>query len=224
MQVRRYFLRSIMILIAVSVLTSGCAWNFYKQNPRSKEQIAELEEKIDDLEVQRERERLEFEDVKRMLERKLGSQIKNESISLSVDERGLVIVLSDNILFDPGKAKVKEDAYSILDKVASIIKKNVPNKNIGIGGHTDNTPIKHSAWKSNWELSVARATNVLHYLIKQEVEPERLSAIGYGEHKGIASNSTEAGRAKNRRVEIVILPEFTEKRSDNLEDKEHFVK
>ena len=78
---------------------------------------------------------------------------------------------------------------------------------IGIEGHTDNEPIKYSGWKSNWELSTARALSVLHYLIDEKgVAPIRVSAIGYGEYRPIASNSNKEGRQANRRVEIVILP------------------
>jgi len=82
--------------------------------------------------------------------------------------------------------------------------------NIGIEGHTDNVPIKHSGWKSNWELATARALSVLHYLENEQgISGERLSAIGYGEYRPVASNETKDGRKQNRRVEIVILPNVT---------------
>jgi chemotaxis protein MotB len=79
---------------------------------------------------------------------------------------------------------------------------------VGIEGHTDNDPIKKSGWKSNWELSTARALSVLHYLSEQSVNEPRLSAIGYGEYRPVASNDIKDGRQKNRRVEIVILPKI----------------
>ncbi|MEA3488725.1 MAG: OmpA family protein [Candidatus Omnitrophota bacterium] len=212
MQTKRYFLAGMAVLISSSLLVSGCALNFYKQSPRSKKKIKDLESTIGDLKAKREKERAQFEATKRMLEQKLRSQIADKSVSLKMDDRGLVIILSDDILFDSGKAEVKRDAFPILDKVAGIIKKQVPDKNIGISGHTDNVPIKHSGWESNWELSTTRATNVLHYLESRGVSPKRLSATGYGEHRAIASNATAEGRAQNRRVEIVILPQFVEKR------------
>ena len=154
-----------------------------------------------------------------MLERKLHDQIADDQVALHMDDRGLVIVLSDDVLFDSGKAKIKEDAEPVLDKVAATIKRKVPNKNIGISGHTDNVPITYSKWKSNWELSTARATNVLHYLESKGVSAGELSATGYGEHRPVASNDTPEGRAKNRRVEIVILPEFVEKRGQDVEQE-----
>jgi len=216
MQAKRIILLGLTTLVVSSLMTSGCAVNFYKQSPRSAKKIGELQAKINDLEAQRDAEQKQFEEVKRMLEQKLRGQISDDQITLTVDERGLVIVLSDNILFDSGKAEIKAGAYPILDKVAVIVNSEVPNKNIGVSGHTDNVPITHSGWKSNWELSSTRATNVLHYLVKQDVSPSRLSATGYGEHRPIATNSTSGGRAKNRRVEIVILPEFTEERQAEL--------
>lgn len=212
MRKRSYFTLVLTMMVAAGILTSGCAVNFYKQNPRSKTKIKDLEAKIGDLESQRRQEQEQFEQTKRLLEGKLRSQIADKDVYLEMDERGLVIILSDNILFDSGKAEVKKKAFPVLDNVAQVLNDKVPKKNIGISGNTDNVPITHSNWKSNWELSTARATNVLHYLESQGVAPKRLSATGYGEHRPIASNDTADGRARNRRVEIVILPQFQEKR------------
>ncbi|MGB2600601.1 MAG: OmpA family protein [Candidatus Omnitrophota bacterium] len=212
---KKLFPAGIAFIVVLSMMVSGCAVNFYKQSPRNKKKIKDLQAKINDLEEQRSQEQKKFAETKRMLEQKLRSQIDGDQISLHMDERGLVIILSDDVLFDSGKAEVKPSAKPVLDKVASTIKKKVPGKNIGVSGHTDNVSIKHSKWKSNWELSTARATNVLHYLVKEGVSPDKLSATGYGEHKSIASNSTSEGRAKNRRVEIVILPQYAEKSEED---------
>ncbi len=211
MKVKGLFLAGIAV-VAVSFLASGCAVNFYKQNPRSKKKIEELEAKVSDLEKERETERKKFEEVQRILAKKFQEEITEKQMSLKMNEGQLVIIVSDDILFDSGKAVVKETAGAVLDKVADVINEEVPDKNIGISGHTDNMPITHSNWASNWELSTARATNVLHYLIERNIPPEKLSATGYGEHRPIASNTDSEGRAQNRRVEIAILPEFVEKR------------
>ena len=80
-----------------------------------------------------------------------------------------------------------------------------------IEGHTDNQPIKYSGWKSNWELSAHRALSVLHHLKDTGIAPERLSAIGYGEYRPVASNQSTQGQQLNRRVEIVILPRLVKK-------------
>ena len=213
MRMKKYFLVGMTALIMSGLMVSGCALNFYKQSPRSKKKIKDLQSKLDDLEAQRKKERGKFEEAKRMLEKKL----KDDRISLKVDDRGLVIILSDDVLFDSGKAEIKREAYPILDNVASVIKRKVPDKNIGVSGHTDNVPITHSKWESNWELSTSRATNVLHYLESRDIPSKKLSATGYGEHRPIVSNATAEGRAKNRRVEIVILPQFTEKRQKEID-------
>ena len=203
----------IVAVIGISFLSSGCALNFYKQSPKSKQQIKELKQQVSDLEKQRAEEQAKFKSVRDMLKKRLRTQIDENNISVSMDDRGIVIVLSDEILFASGKAEVKDSANPILNKVAVIVNKEVPNKKIGVSGHTDNVPISQSKWKSNWELSTARATNVLHYLESKGVAPRRLSATGYGEYRSVASNATAQGRAKNRRVEIVILPQFDEKKS-----------
>jgi chemotaxis protein MotB len=131
-----------------------------------------------------------------------------EGVSLNMEARGLVITFLDEILFDSGKDKIKSDAFPALDKVASVIVDKASDLNVGVEGHTDNEPIKYSGWKSNWELSTARATSVLHYLIEKGVSASKLAAIGYGEQRPVASNDSAEGRRKNRRVEIVILPEL----------------
>jgi len=194
-----------------SFLISGCAVNLYKQNPKSQEKIKTLQSKVDKLEALRLKEEIKFEEVRKMLERKLKRQISDKDVTLSMRDEGLAIVLSDNILFDSGKAKLKKEAFPVLDNVAAIIKGEVPDKNIGVGGHTDNVPIQYSNWKSNWELSAARATNVLYYLEEKGVSPRRLSATGYGEYRPVTLNKTSQERAGNRRVEIIILPEYGRK-------------
>ena len=218
MRRNKSFLVWITMIILCSFAMSGCALNLYKQSPHSRKRILELQSKVDDLEKERRKEQGEFESTRRELEGKLKKQISDKQVSLRMGDEGLAIVLSDNILFDSGKAEIKRRAYSVLDKVAKIIKRKVPDKNIGIGGHTDNVPITHSSWDSNWELSTARATNVLHYLAKKGVSTDRLSATGYGDTRPVASNATEADRARNRRVEIVILPQYAEQREGKEEE------
>jgi chemotaxis protein MotB len=121
-----------------------------------------------------------------------------------------VITFVADVLFDSGKAKLKPETFASIDKVARVLRENVPDLFVGIEGHTDNQPIKFSGWKSNWELSSARALSVLHFLTEQaQIEPRRLSISAYGEFKPIASNDTPEGKARNRRVEVVILPKLT---------------
>jgi len=159
-------------------------------------------EKIEVLEGELEKLR----DASNLLESRLAKEIEEKKVSLTMAEKGLVITFVAEVLFDSGKAKLRGESLPILDKVIKILKETVPGNKVGIEGHTDNEPIKHSRWKSNWELSAQRALSVVHYLEKRGIASGRLSAIGYGEHQPIASNSIAKGRQLNRRVEIVILP------------------
>lgn len=107
-------------------------------------------------------------------------------------------------MFDTGSAEIKDEAKKMLTAVLSVIKK-IQN-NIVIEGHTDNIPIKSAEYHSNWELSTARAMSVLMYLMQEDgIRPERFSASGYGEHRPIMSNATPEGRARNRRVDIILV-------------------
>jgi chemotaxis protein MotB len=148
----------------------------------------------------------------RTLQQKIMERIRLESkfsnapsgISTIIDQRGLVIHIKESALFDPGSDQLKPEAYSALDFVAEQLK-GVHNA-IRIEGHTDNVPIHTKRFPSNWELSAGRATTVIKYLIdKHGLPPDQLSALGFGEFKPLADNSTPEGRAQNRRVDIVVL-------------------
>jgi len=127
-----------------------------------------------------------------------------DKVSMEVGPRGLVISLKDTEFFDSGKAIVRPDSMVLLDNISAAIGQY--SNSVRIEGHTDNQPIKTALFPSNWELSTARATNIVHYLVKtHDLPPERLSAIGYGEYRPIADNRAEEGRQKNRRVDVVLL-------------------
>jgi chemotaxis protein MotB len=122
-------------------------------------------------------------------------------LDVSENARSVTVTLPEAILFDSGKAVLKESSKATLKKIAEVIKKNYAGKEIRVEGHTDADPIKKSTWKDNWELSTERALAVVRDLTKAgDVEPKHICAVGYGEFapKG-------ADKAKNRRVEIVIL-------------------
>lgn len=189
----------IILLVLISIAFAGCTFIFQKGRRSDVEKIQELSRQLDELNR-----------TKRLLEDRLSEEIEEKQVRLEMMEKGLVITFVADVLFDSGKAKIRSEAFPILEKVARVLKENVPQLNVGIEGHTDDQPIKYSGWKSNWELSSARALSVLHYLVDREgISPERLSAIGYGEYHLVASNDTREGRQLNRRVEIVILPQVT---------------
>ncbi len=187
--------KSIILLMVLVFFVNGCALIFQKGRRSDVEKIEKLRSELDDLKT-----------TKDLLQERLAQEIKDKQVRLQMAEKGLVITFVAEVLFDSGKAKLREESYPTLNKVIRILKEEVPENNIGIEGHTDNVPIKYSPWKNNWELSAQRALQVLYYLEEQGVAPQRLSAIGYGEYHPVASNDAEEGRQFNRRVEIVILP------------------
>jgi len=192
---KNHFFKTALILFLIFSL-AGCTFIFQKGRRSDAQRIDELTAQLDELSRS-----------KSLLEQKLGREINDKQIKLQMMEKGLVITVVGDLLFDSGKAKIKSEAYPLLDKVSSVLKDNMVQFNVGIEGHTDNVPITRSNWKSNWELSSARALSVVHYLATdQGISPKRLSAIGYGEYQPVASNETKDGRKQNRRVEIVILP------------------
>lgn len=131
------------------------------------------------------------------------SGIKGE-VNVGLSTRGIVLRISDQLLFDSGSAKMNSRALSVLNKLNSILTKYPYD--ILIEGHTDNVPINTKKYPSNWELSLSRATNIVKYFIREEIiSPERFSAGGYGDSKPLFPNDSESNRAKNRRVEIILM-------------------
>ena len=149
------------------------------------------------------------------LQSKMEITFKEEELdadmSVAIDMRGLVVSLNNAILFDSGKADIKTGNDETLDKLGDILKS--LDNYIRVEGHTDNVPINTSVYPSNWELSSARAASVVRLFIDEGVSPEKVVAVGYGEYKPVADNSTAEGRAENRRIDIIILSQ----KYDNLE-------
>ncbi|MBM3266376.1 MAG: OmpA family protein [Candidatus Sericytochromatia bacterium] len=139
----------------------------------------------------------------------VAKQLKaTASFDVHEEKRGLVISIADTALFGGGTADLNPNMQRALDQIANSVR-NMPNR-IHIEGHTDDLPIKTGRFPSNWELSTARATNVLRYLQERKgLPPSRLAAAGYGEHYPRVPNASPDSRAKNRRVDIVILREAT---------------
>lgn len=142
------------------------------------------------------------------LRERIAEMVKKENltgtVTVTVDERGLMIRFLDGVLFDKGKAELKPEAKKILDKIAVILREE--KRPIRVEGHTDNLPIHTPEFPSNLELSVARSVAVTRYLIEHNnVSPNLLGAMGYSEYRPVVPNTSEANRRLNRRVDIVIL-------------------
>ncbi|MHB8842135.1 MAG: flagellar motor protein MotB [Candidatus Aquicultor sp.] len=132
------------------------------------------------------------------------------NIDVKEDGRGIVINLSDKVLYESGKADLSPTAKAMLDDIAGILF--TSSKHIKVEGHTDNIPINNERYPSNWQLSTDRSTSVIMYwLSKYPADAGRLSAAGYGPYRPVASNATPYGRAKNRRVEIIVLRDLISK-------------
>jgi chemotaxis protein MotB len=197
----------ILLLLAVFYL-SGCATvSKCRKTEDLEREIKILKGTIEELKKEKETKVSDLEKAKGELAQSLKKEIGEYKAKLQMTERGLIITFLAEIFFDSGKDKIRDDAKSILEKVARVLNENVSDSLVAIEGHTDNEPIRYSSWKSNWELSANRALSVLHYFIDEcKIEPQRLSANGYGEFRPVVPNDTAEGRQKNRRVEIVIFP------------------
>jgi chemotaxis protein MotB len=146
----------------------------------------------------------DFGKFKKGLESLLGANISKGIVRVHVEPRGLIISLGEKGVFDSGSDQIKPDGKALLDELATSLV-SVGN-HIRVEGHTDNVPISNSRFPSNWELSTARATVVLSYLIQSYgMRPEMLSAAGYAEFRPVVPNDTEEGKARNRRVDIIIM-------------------
>lgn len=139
-----------------------------------------------------------------LLNQELRREIEAGKMQVSLEARGLVISLREAAFFPSGEDTIVPAAYPILAKVADTIAK-IPNP-VRLEGHTDSRPISNQRFRSNWDLSAARAIAMLEFLTaRQKIPAERFSVAGYAETAPVASNETEEGRMRNRRVDIVIL-------------------
>ncbi|KAB2336080.1 flagellar motor protein MotB [Cytobacillus depressus] len=144
------------------------------------------------------------------IQQKVNSYIEmnhlTEKLKTSLTDEGLLVSIRDNVLFSPGSADVRDKDLKVAKEIGELLVMEPP-RNIIISGHTDNVPIGNAPFESNWELSVMRAINFMKIVLQNEkLDPSWFSAKGFGEFQPVASNDTSEGRAKNRRVEILILP------------------
>jgi chemotaxis protein MotB len=146
----------------------------------------------------------DFTEIKTSLEAYLMMHGANEEVSISINQRGLVVSLKEAGFFDSGSAVIKQSSMPILGRVIEALA--AYDNQFRVEGHTDNIPIRTASFKSNWELSTTRATNLVHYMINNySFDPSKISAAGFGEFRPVADNGSGDGRAKNRRVDVVML-------------------
>jgi chemotaxis protein MotB len=183
--------------------------NFVDQIESLQEKNEALQSMAEALERQKEEEMQEMKGTYENLLEDMKSEIDKGKITITQLRGKLKVNMLDEILFDSGKTTIKPQGVEVLQRVGNILL-NVKDRSINIEGHTDNVPIGtelRKMYPTNWELSAARATNVARYLQEKiGINPNLLSATGYGEYQPVGSNESKEGRAKNRRIEIVLVP------------------
>lgn len=200
----------IALLISTLVVATGCSSN--KELLLQKDsQISELRQKVENLESTLAQAENRSSDLDSELKTALEEfKLKEQVLLEKIDNRS-VITISDAMMFSSGSLVLTSTATHILDKIGEVIA-NYPDREVRIEGHTDNVGIAlefQEQFKSNWELSTARATAVLHYLRrKHNISGDHLVAVGHGEHRPLGGNDTPEGRSKNRRVVISIGPKL----------------
>jgi chemotaxis protein MotB len=146
--------------------------------------------------------------VRPKIEKMLAEQVTRGDVRVTLDPRGLVLIVLDHALFDPDETQFTSSGEETLGKIASVLAADLSKNRVILEGHTDNQPIEDAGGVTNWEYSIGRAIAVLHYFIDvKDLSPERFGVAGYAEYRPVDSNATEEGRDRNRRVEIIITPE-----------------
>ncbi|MDC2863141.1 MULTISPECIES: flagellar motor protein MotB [unclassified Bacillus (in: firmicutes)] len=154
----------------------------------------------------------ELKELQKNIDKYIAEKGLQSSFNTELTERGLMVTIRDNALFDSGQATVKLESLNMAQEMSSLLVAASPRE-ITVSGHTDNVPISNANFASNWELSTQRAVNFMQALLKNnQLLPQKFSAIGYGEYRPVASNDTPEGRTKNRRVEVFILPLIKDKK------------
>ncbi len=206
----RYLLVSAIVMAAAAA--GGCVSTskYEKLEADKNQEITKLQEEIAALERQKtalqttsEQRQAQYD----ALVQKLSAEVKQGQLQVRQYQNMLSVDVAEQIFFDSGRAALKESGKVVLKKVGEALK-SYENKIIRVVGYTDNVPIAKTlqqVYPTNWELSVARATNVVRYLQDVGIEPERMVASGRGEYAPVASNDTAEGRQKNRRIAIMLI-------------------
>ncbi len=198
---------TVSLLAAFVVMSlAGCSGN-KKMLAQRDQQITDLENEVRQLKSSMMDEKNRADGLHEELNKALAELEKNKKLLLEQKEGLSKITLPDAVTFSSGSNRLTKEGVEILDRIWGVLAK-YPDRRIVIEGHTDNVPIAvkfRNKYRSNWELSSARAHTVLHHLMtKHKADPKRLSAVGYGEYQPIASNDTKDGKTTNRRVVIAV--------------------
>jgi len=214
-----------IIVIIIALVLAAIAYYFYNGNKQMKNEFTfkvnsleqqkaalerELEIKISEVSKEKEEQIDRLKNAYDKLVADMEKEIEEGQIQITQLADRLSVSMVDRILFPSGKADITPEGLKVLERVGNVLK-NTENKIIRVEGHTDNVAIQaklQEKFPTNWELSAARAINVVRFLQDNiGIEPIRLQAIGMSEYHPVASNKTAAGRSQNRRIELILLPE-----------------
>ncbi|MFC8559330.1 flagellar motor protein MotB [Peribacillus frigoritolerans] len=189
------------------VFTSGTGFmDFPSDSPSNEPTSPEQRTGAEDLEKLGKNEQEELMEVQERVNAYIEKNDLTDKLGTNLTDEGMLISIRENVLFESGVAEVRSENRKMAKEISGLLVMDLP-RNIIVSGHTDNIPIKNSKYESNWDLSVMRSVNFMKLLLEnKDLDPEMFSAKGHGEFKPVASNETKKGRAKNRRVEILIVP------------------
>lgn len=185
----------------------ACQDSLKEAEERLRLAMLDISDKEKELQTREEKAREQSDAFTRM-QQAMKVELESKQVALQELEGKLTLTMVESILFDSGKADVKEEGILTLKKVADVLK-SAQDQDIIVAGHTDNVQILGKLAKvypTNWELSAARAISVVKLLVADGIDPKMLSASGFSEYQPVADNETPEGRAKNRRMEIILMP------------------
>ena len=181
-----------------------------QQQSQQNQNNQQTQQQFEQRQMQMEQERRELDQLKQSIDTYIQENGLTTQLRTELNERELKLVISDHALFASGSANLRPDAQRLAVKVSELLS-NHPQYEVVVAGHTDNIPIRNAAFESNWDLSLARALSFMKVLHQNpNVGESRFSAVGYGEFRPVETNDTEAGRSKNRRVEVSIIRKFSD--------------
>jgi chemotaxis protein MotB len=200
-------------------VAGGLLWLAACSNPELEQKVADLEAQVATLETEKatceeERAKLETESAKRVEDFKalladVDPLIKAGVLSLEVVNGKASMSLSSDVLFASGSADLSDDGKNYLGQVAKILARRT-DQSFQVEGHTDDEAISTALYPTNWHLAAARSVNVVAFMLANGMPPDRLSAASYGQHQPIVPNRTEVDKARNRRIEIVLMPDLSQ--------------
>ncbi|HJL18108.1 MAG TPA: OmpA family protein [Sandaracinaceae bacterium LLY-WYZ-13_1] len=175
---------------------------------RTRRSLTSAERSLAELRAREARARRRAETFRSLLTR-MRELIESNEVRVRVHRNRMVVEMPERVLFDSGRAELRSRGEDVVTQVGEVLQ-SLEDRDFQVAGHTDSEPIRRSRYDSNWELSTARALTVAELLREQGMPAERLSVAGFADTQPVASNETEQGRAQNRRIEIVLLPNLDE--------------